>query len=67
MARKGFDLIIGTSFGYMDPMETVAGEFPDQTFIHISGYKTNSTNFGNLFGAMEVMKYHRWHDGWFAG
>ena len=57
LARKGFDLIIGTSFGYMDPMETVAGEFPDQTFIHISGYKTNSTNFGNLFGAMEVMKY----------
>ena len=29
LARKGFDLIIGTSFGYMDPMETVADEFPD--------------------------------------
>ncbi|HMD79776.1 MAG TPA: BMP family ABC transporter substrate-binding protein, partial [Anaerolineales bacterium] len=26
LARKGFDLIFGTSFGYMDPMETVAGE-----------------------------------------
>lgn len=57
LARKGFDLIFGTSFGYMDPMETVAGEFPDTTFIHISGYKSNETNFGNLFGAMEVMKY----------
>ena len=57
LARKGFDLIFGTSFGYMDPMETVAGEFPDQTFIHISGFKSNETNFGNLFGAMEVMKY----------
>ena len=57
LARKGFNLILGTSFGYMDPMETVAGEFPDITFIHISGYKSNLTNFGNLFGAMEDMKY----------
>jgi basic membrane protein A len=57
LARKGFDLIFGTSFGYMDPMETVAGEFPDTIFIHISGYKSNMTNFGNLFGAMEDMKY----------
>jgi basic membrane protein A len=57
LSRKGFNLILGTSFGYMDPMETVAGEFPDITFIHISGYKSNTTNFGNLFGAMEDMKY----------
>jgi basic membrane protein A len=57
LARKGFDLIFGTSFGYMDPMETVAEEFPDAKFIHISGYKSNGTNFGNLFGAMENMKY----------
>jgi basic membrane protein A len=41
----------------MDPMETVAGEFPDITYIHISGYKSNNANFGNLFGAMEDMKY----------
>jgi basic membrane protein A len=57
LARKGFNLIFGTSFGYMDPMETVAEEFPDVMFIHISGYKTNQKNFGNLFGAMEDMKY----------
>lgn len=57
LARKGFNLIYGTSFGFMDPMETVASEFPDTTFIHISGYKSNGTNFGNLFGAMESMKY----------
>ena len=57
LSRKGFDLIFGTSFGFMDPMEIVAGEFPDTTFIHISGYKSNNTNFGNLFGGMEVMKY----------
>ncbi len=57
LARKGFDLILTTSFGYMDPTATVAEEFPDQTFIHVSGYKSNNKNFGNLFGAMESMKY----------
>ena len=57
LARKGFNLILTTSFGYMDPTATVAEEYPDQTFIHISGYKTNNKNFGNLFGAMEDMKY----------
>jgi basic membrane protein A len=57
LARKGFDLIIGTSFGYMDPMEIVAGEFPDSMFIHLTGFKTNGKNYGNLFGAMEVIKY----------
>jgi len=57
LARKGFDMILTTSFGYMDPTATVAEEFPDQTFIHVSGYKSNNKNFGNLFGAMESMKY----------
>jgi basic membrane protein A len=57
LARKGFDFIIGTSFGYMDPMATVAEEFPDQTFLHLTGYKSNGKNFGNFFGAMETMKY----------
>ena len=38
-------------------MEIVAIEFPDSMYIHISGIKSNETNFGNLFGAMENMKY----------
>ncbi|MER2599933.1 MAG: BMP family ABC transporter substrate-binding protein [Caldilineales bacterium] len=57
LARKGFNLILTTSFGYMDATGAVAEEFPNQTFIHVSGYKTNGKNFGNLFGAMENMKY----------
>ena len=57
LSRKGFDLIIGTSFGYMDPMEVVAEEFPDVMYIHLTGIKSNMTNFGNLMGAMENMKY----------
>lgn len=57
LSRKGFDFIIGTSFGYMDPMETVAGEFPDITYLHLTGYKSNGKNFGNFFGAIEDFKY----------
>lgn len=57
LARKGFNLIIGTSFGFGDPMEIVAGEFPDSMFIHLTGIKSNFKNFGNLMGAMENMKY----------
>src|SRR5690349_14042099 len=57
LARKGFNLIFGTSFGFGDPMETVAGEFPDTMFIHLTGIKSNTENFGNLMGAMENMKY----------
>jgi basic membrane protein A len=57
LARKGFDVIFTTSFGFMDASEIVASEFPDVDIIHISGYKSNGTNFGNLMGAMEDMKY----------
>ncbi len=57
LARKGFDMIFTTSFGFMDATETVASEFPDKDFVHVSGYKFNGTNFGNLMGAMENIKY----------
>ena len=57
LARKGFDVIFTTSFGFMDASEIVASEFPDVDIIHISGYKSNGENFGNLMGAMEDMKY----------
>ncbi len=57
LARKGFDVIFTTSFGFMDASEIVATEFPDVDIIHISGFKSNGANFGNLMGAMENMKY----------
>lgn len=57
LARKGFDVIFTTSFGFMDASEIVANEFPNVNIIHISGFKSNEANFGNLFGAMEDMKY----------
>lgn len=57
LARAGFNAIFTTSFGFMDPTETVAAEFPDAYFVHVSGFKKNETNFSNLFGGMESMKY----------
>ncbi|NUQ37174.1 MAG: BMP family ABC transporter substrate-binding protein [Caldilineales bacterium] len=57
LARKGFDVIFTTSFGFMDASEIVASEFPDVDIIHLTGFKANGENFGNLMGAMENMKY----------
>ena len=31
------------------------------TFLHLTGYKSNGTNFGNFFGAIEDMKYLAGH------
>ena len=55
-AQKGNDLIFTTSFGYMDPTLTVAQEFPDIQFVHISGYK-NADNMSNVFGRMYQPRY----------
>jgi basic membrane protein A len=57
LARAGFNAIFTTSFGYMDATAVVAEEFPDTYFVHVAGYKKNDTNFANLFGGMESMKY----------
>jgi basic membrane protein A len=57
LARKGFDAIVATSFGFMDGMEAVSAEFPTIKFLHVSGYKSNGKNFGNMFGAMEDIEY----------
>ncbi len=57
LARKGFDAIIATSFGFQFGMPEIAAEYPDVAFLHVSGFLKNDTNFGNLFGAMEQAKY----------
>ena len=55
-AQKGYDLVITTSFGYMDPTLTVAQEFPDAHFVHVSGFKT-ADNMSTLFGRMYQPRY----------
>lgn len=54
---QGFNVIVGTSFGYMDDMLALAEEYPDVVFEHVSGYKNNDTNFGNSFGRMYEPRY----------
>jgi len=50
-ATKGYDIVFATSFGFMDHMLTVAGEFPDEYFEHCSGYRT-ADNMATYFGRM---------------
>ncbi len=40
LAAQGNKIIFATSFGFMEPMLKVAGEFPDVKFEHATGYKT---------------------------
>ncbi len=55
--KEGADVIFATSFGYMDAMEELAGEYPDVVFEHASGNKMNDDNFGNFFGRMYQPRY----------
>ncbi|MFO7539116.1 MAG: BMP family ABC transporter substrate-binding protein [Chloroflexota bacterium] len=55
-AQRDFDLIITTSFGYMDPTIDVAQEFTDTWFVHVSGYKT-ADNVSTIFGRMYQPRY----------
>ncbi|SOB57150.1 Purine-binding protein BAB2_0673 [Pseudodesulfovibrio profundus] len=56
MARKDFDLIFTTSFGYMDPTIKVGKEFPEIAFMHCSGFK-KSENVSNYFGRIYQSRY----------
>ncbi len=56
MARKGYDIIFATSFGYMDSMLKVAKQFPKIVFMHCSGFK-RAENMGTYFGRMYQARY----------
>ena len=61
LSRKGFDFIVGTSFGYMDPMEIVAGEFPDITYLHLTGIQVERQELRQLLrrdGELQVPRRH---------
>lgn len=44
MALSGCNIIFTTSFGYMDPTNTVAAKFPNVKFEHATGYKREHAN-----------------------
>ncbi|MCF8884666.1 MAG: BMP family ABC transporter substrate-binding protein [Aigarchaeota archaeon] len=42
LIEKGCELIITTSFGYMDTTAEAAEKYPDKYFVHISGYRSGA-------------------------
>jgi basic membrane protein A len=56
MIDEGANVIIGTSFGFMDGMELSAKEYPEVTFMHCSGYKM-SDNMSNYFAKLYQARY----------
>ncbi len=55
-AEEGYDLIVATSFGYGPAVLSVAQQFPEIQFIHISGYQT-AENVSTGFGKIEEPQY----------
>lgn len=55
--EEGCNVIVGTSWGYMDTMESLAQEFPKVIFTHCSGYKNNGRNMNNYFGRIYQARY----------
>ena len=52
----GVDIIFGCTFGYQDPMATVAEEYPDVYFEHNTGY-TIKENMGRYMGRIYEARY----------
>ena len=52
LASKGYKIVFGTSFGYMNQMEKVSKAFPNTIFMHATGYKS-----GKNFGTYDVRTY----------
>jgi len=56
LANRGYNVIFGTSFGYMDYMVNVSKKFPNVTFEHCSGYKVTD-NLGTYFNRDYQARY----------
>lgn len=56
MVDKGANVIIGTSFGFMNGMLKAAKAHPNVKFMHCSGYELND-NMSNYFGRMYQARY----------
>ncbi len=56
LAKEGYKVVIGTSYGYGDKMLKVSEEFPNTIFLHCSGDKT-SDNMGTYFGRIYQSRY----------
>ena len=54
---QGVNIILATSWGYMDICEKLAQEFPSVIFAHATGHKQNKINFTNYFGRVHQARY----------
>ncbi|MDR0882222.1 MAG: BMP family ABC transporter substrate-binding protein [Candidatus Adiutrix sp.] len=54
---SGANVIIATSWGYMDACENLSREYPNVIFAHSSGHKNNDTNFTNYYGRDYQARY----------
>lgn len=50
-------IIFGTSYGYMETMNELAGQYPEVIFSHGTGYMSNDVNFNNYFGRIYQARY----------
>jgi basic membrane lipoprotein Med (substrate-binding protein (PBP1-ABC) superfamily) len=55
-ARKDYDIIYGTSFGFMDSILEAARSFPNVKFDHCSGFRT-APNVATYSAAQEEPRY----------
>ncbi|MCL2765285.1 MAG: BMP family ABC transporter substrate-binding protein [Treponema sp.] len=54
---QGANIIMATSWGYMDACEKLAQAYPSVVFAHASGNKYNDANFTNYFGRVYQARY----------
>ncbi len=67
LAGQGCGLIISNSFGHQDYMEQVARQFPDITFIAMTGDKAAKSDLSNLKNAFTCVFESRYISGIVAG
>ena len=55
-ARRGYNLLFGTTYGFMDAMQNVAKRYPNAVFMHCSGFKV-ANNLGTYWGRVYQPSY----------
>ena len=54
---EGANVVIATSWGYMDVIEKLAARYPHVVFAHATGIRVNNRNFTNYYGRIYQARY----------
>lgn len=57
MISQGCNVVVGTSFGFLDGMKRSAKNHKDVTYLHASGTDTDTPNLSTFFGKIEQPRY----------